>query len=214
MGPGQGHALSVPAGTLVRPASATTETVYVFGVMLLLVAATVWLARVNAQPEQQMPLADWQVSAFHDLNETDQAIYNALHTAAVFLWADYMYTQRWVAVEDLLDPEYGYAPFAKDASWKQTGEVQWNLSKTFSFEGSTVYFGNNGKIPGQSAYLLILSHAHKGASYSDQSTVWIHPNPRIAAPDTIKRESLIRNGWKEVVPYSGDAEVRRLRGDK
>jgi hypothetical protein len=34
----------------------------------------------------------------------------------------------------------------------------------------------------------------------------------VAAPDTVVRDSLILNGWKEVVPYSGAMEVERLKG--
>ena len=80
------------------------------------------------------------------------------------------------------------------------------------FEGSTVYFGSKGKLPNQSAYLINLSHVHKGASYVNGSTIWIHPKPNVSAPSNVTRDSLIANGWKEVVPYSGAMEVERLKG--
>lgn len=194
----------------VVPVGGQREALWVALVTAVVVVGMVALARLNAQHVEKFEFADWQVSAFDDLNATDQAIYNALLIAAETLWVDYEYVKRWSRIEDLESPDYGLAPFARDVSWRQRGEVQWQLIKTFSFDGATVYCGRNGKVSGQSAYLLILSHAHKGASFANQSIVWLHPDARVAPPDTVTRDSLIRNGWREIVPYRGDREVRRL----
>jgi hypothetical protein len=194
----------------VPPARSTRETLCVFVIAAVIAVAMTVFAQLNAQHEERHTLSDWQISAFDDLEPTDQAIYNALYAAAETLWVNYEFEKQWTAIADLDVPEYGLAPFVRDLSWKQTGEVQWQLIKSFSFDGATAYFGNNGKVGGQGAYLLILSHAHKGASYVNQSIVWRHPDPRAAPPDTIIRDSLIRNGWREIVPYSGDSELRRL----
>lgn len=194
----------------VVPAGSRRETIYVVSGVVAIVVAMLLFARLNAQHEEKHTLSDWQISAFDDLSPTDQAIYNSLYAAAETLWVNYEFEQQWTAVADLDVPEYGVAPFVRDLSWKQTGEVQWQLVKSFSFDGATAYFGKGGKIAGQGAYLLILSHAHKGASYVNQSVVWLHPDPNVSAPDTVVRDSLIRNGWREIVPYSGDSEVRRL----
>lgn len=195
---------------VIAPAGGGRETLWIFSVVVAIVVGMGMFAQFNAQREERFRFADWQISAFDDLGPTDQAIYNALYSAAETLWANYEFDRQWTAVVDLDIPEYGVAPFVRDVSWKQTGEVQWQLIKSFSFEGGTAYFGNRGKVPGQGAYLLILTHSHKGASYADQSVVWLNPDPNIAAPETIVRDSLIRNGWREIVPYSGDTEMRRL----
>ena len=194
----------------VAPARSTRETLGVATVVAAIIVAMLVFARLNAQHEEKQTLSAWQISAFDDLGPTDQAVYNALHAAAETLWANYEFEKQWTSVADLDVPEYGLAPFVRDVSWKQTGEVQWQLVKSFSFDGATAYFGSHGKIAGQGAYLLLLTHAHKGASYVDQSAVWLHPDPQAAAPETVVRDSLIRNGWREIVPYSGDSEVRRL----
>jgi hypothetical protein len=196
--------------TTVPPSGSTRETVWVAVAVGAIVAAMLLFARLNAQHEERLTLSAWQISAFDDLEPTDQAIYNSLYAAAETLWVNYEFEKQWTAIADLDVPEYGLAPFVRDLSWRQTGEVQWQLIKSFSFDGATAYFGNRGKVAGQGAYLLILSHAHKGASYVDQSVVWRHPDPNVAAPDTVVRDSLIRNGWREIVPYSGDTELRRL----
>jgi hypothetical protein len=166
-------------------------------------------------------LFDWQISSFHDLQPTDQAIYTALTAASEVLWVAHgdllagtpeQRKSPWPKAEELTTEDWLLPPFMKDASWTQQGEVQWTLVASFSFEGSAVYLGSGGKVPGQSAYLLNLSHVHKGASYVNGATVWVHPNPNVPAPTNVTRDSLIANGWKEVVPYSGAVEVERIRG--
>jgi hypothetical protein len=199
---------------VVRPSSARGESLCILAATLVLAISTTVLARVNAQDEESQPLRDWQLSAFRDLGPTDQAVFNALTIAADTVWVWYEDTKTWTPIEDMQDPTTGVAPFAHDLSWKQMGEIEWRLDRSFSFEGSTAYFGSNGKIPGQGSYLLLLGHAHKGVSYANQSTIWIHRNPRVASPATINRDSLIRNGWREIVSYTGGDEVERLRGNQ
>ncbi len=206
---------------IIRPSSSRAETGLICGaVALILLASGVGVSQrqfVDYFPR----LYDWQVSSFYDLESTDQAVYNALLPASDELWwihGDLLYfgteeeqADPWPTVEEL--NEYLMPPFAKDAAWSQQGEVNWQRVASFSFEGSTVYFGSGGKIPGQSAYLVMLSHVHKGASYTNGATIWLHSDPDVPTPETVTRDSLIVNGWKEVVPYNGAMEVDRLQGE-
>jgi len=207
--------------TIVRPRSGKLEA----GLVVVTVAAILGVGGALVQATQvdnyEPRLFGWQISSFYDLNPTDQAIYNALVTASDELWwihggrlalpVEGKEDEPWPSVQDL-DEEYELAPFVKDLAWSQHGKVQWQRIAEFSFEGSTVYYGANGEVPGQGAYLLVLSHTHKGASYADGATMWLHPNPVAPAPTTIKTDSLIVNGWKEIIPYSGATEVERLKG--
>jgi hypothetical protein len=202
---------------LVRPASARAETLFVLAAVALLICVGVVLARVNAQQEHQMALQPWQISSFHDLDGVDQAIYSSLLDAGDYIRIWYedsiqMGEPHWPTVKEL-DSEYAIAPFTRDITWKQGGQVEWTMIKSYTIDGATVYFGNNGRVEGQAAYLLVISHRHQGASYSNQSTVWISRNARAVAPETVNIDSLVRNGWKQVVPYTGAEEVQRLRGD-
>jgi hypothetical protein len=206
--------------TLVRPASARLETLAILAVIVVLISGTVALARANAHEEQEKFLPDWQVSAFDGLSPVDQANYNALMVAGDIIQVTYDTGYRegfphWLTVEEMsvLEEGIGLAPFMRDVSWKQGGEVQWRLITTYQLDGTTAYFGNNGKVPGQSAYLLLIAHLHKGASYTNRSIVWIHPNARVAQPDKVNIDSLVRNGWKQIVPWRGEDEVKRIRGD-
>jgi hypothetical protein len=206
---------------IVRPSSGRFESWVLAGVIGLIVLASGIAVAGRQREEATQRLFDWQISSFHDLQPTDQAIYTALTAASDVLWEGHQVLLEgtpeerknpWPKAEELTTDLWLLPPFYKDASWTQQGEVNWTLAASFSFAGSAVYFGSGGKLPGQSAYLLNLSHVHKGASYVNGATVWVHPNPNIAAPVNVTRDSLITNGWKEVVPYTGAMEVERLRG--
>lgn len=202
---------------IVRPASARIETWCVLVAVALVAGGGVLLARANAQQEHQIALQPWQVSSFHDLEGVDLATYSALSDAGEFIRIWYEDSiqfgePHWPTVKEL-DTDYALAPFTRDITWKQGGQVEWSMIKSYSIDGATVYFGHRGKIHGQAAYLLVISHRHNGASYTNQSTVWISRDPAVATPDTVNIDSLVRNGWKQVVPYTGAEEVRRLRGE-
>ncbi|MGE3840764.1 MAG: hypothetical protein AB7I50_04190 [Vicinamibacterales bacterium] len=209
------------ATEIVRPSSGRLETGLIAGVVVLAMLGAGIAASVRRPDEGPKRLFDWQVSAFYDLNETDQAVFNALSGQTEILWwrhGDLLNfgtpEQRkdpWPSVKELQE-ELLMEPFVEDVAWEKQGRIQWQRVASFSFAGSTVYFGSQGQVPGQSAYLLMLSHVHKGASYVNGATVWVHENASATTPKTVTRDSLILNGWKEVVPYSGAAEVDRLRG--
>jgi hypothetical protein len=205
--------------TIVRPSGSRRETLLLASAAVLILVVGAFFVDARQVDNYEPRLFGWQISAFYDLNATDQAIYNALVTASDELWWIHGGRLRfpaesgepWPSVAEL-DQEYQLPPFVRDLAWSQHGKVEWQRIAAFSFEGSTVYYGAGGGVPGQGAYLLVLSHVHKGASYADGATMWLHPNPAATAPTTIKTESLIANGWREIVPYSGAMEVERLRG--
>jgi hypothetical protein len=206
---------------MVPPLSSRFETGAVLAVTVAVLGLGGFAVQQRRVDDEQQRLFDWQISAFHDLDAADQATYNALSTAATELWwihGDLLYygtpeqaADPWPTVEEL-DSEYMLPPFTKDVAWSQQGEIEWQRIASFSFEGSAVYFGSGGSVAGQSAYLVMLSHVHKGASFANGATIWVHPDPNAPSPETVVRDSLILNGWKEVVPYSGAMEVDRLKG--
>ena len=209
--------------SIVKPISSRFETLVITGVVLAVTAAALYAVSQRRVDDALPRLFDWQVSAFYDLNATDQAIYNALSTASQELWwihgdmltfgDEKQKADPWPVVDEL-DEYYALPPFARDLAWEQQGRVNWQRVASYSFEGSTVYFGSGGQAPEQSAYLVMLSHVHKGASWADAATIWLHPDVNTTPPPTIKRDSLIVNGWREVVPYSGAMEVERLKGNE
>jgi hypothetical protein len=47
---------------------------------------------------------------------------------------------------------------------------------------------------------------------ANHNTIWMHENPNQPMPETSKTQSLVLEGWKNVVPYSGRDELERLKG--
>jgi hypothetical protein len=208
------------AKTTVRPRSGRAETVALALCTVAILGVGAVLVDARQVDNYEPRLFGWQISSFYDLNPTDQAIYNALLTASEEIWWIHAGRQQfpdlaeelWPTVEEL-EVDHSLPPFVKDLAWEQQGEVQWQRIASFDFEGSTVYYGAGGQVSGQGAYLLVLTHVHKGASYADGAYMWLHPNPNAPPPPTIKTDSLIVNGWKEIIPYSGATEVERLKGN-
>ena len=207
---------------IVRPLSSRAESWLIAGITVFILLATGIAVASRRVEDTGQRLFDWQISAFYDLKQTDQAVYSALLAASEELWwihdefltfgTPEQLSDPWPTVEQLSE-EYLLPPFAQDVAWSQQGEIHWERIASYSFEGSTVYFGTGGTLPGQSAYLVMLSHVHKGAIWANGEFIWVHPDVNVPSPPTITRDSLILNGWKEVVPYNGAMEVNRLRGE-
>ena len=206
--------------TTVAPKSGRRET-YAIGLTILLISIIAGIAISQRQIVNPIPrLYDWQLSSFYDLNKADQAIHSSLISAIPELWllhADKLaqksgsrVTDAWPSVSELAK-YYFVAPFANDLFWSQYGKVNWARVTTYSFEGSTVYHGHGGSEDRQSAYLVVLSHAHKGASFSSAGAIWMNADANAPAPNEVVRDSLIRKGWKQVVAYSGEMERKRIR---
>jgi hypothetical protein len=212
---------------IVPPRSGRLEAALV-GITVVVLVTVNWVLVQATQVDNYEPrLFGWQISSFYDLNPTDQAIYNALVTASDELWWIWggriefpvpgEEDEAWPRVESL-DTQYNLPPFTKDVQWEQTGRVQWQrvaaFASTGNADGNTAYYGSGGTVAGQSSYLLVLTHIHKGASYADGAQMWVHKDPNAPIPESVKTDSLIVKGWREIIPYNGAVEVERLKGSK
>ncbi|WP_460136864.1 DUF6162 family protein [Pseudomonas sp. S1_E04] len=99
-----------------------------------------------------------------------------------------------------------------DAAVAPVDQPPSEVSKATQGQGATVYYGTGGSAPGQSAYLLVIGHAHAGVMWANQATIWIHPNPNAPYPAIVKAESLVGDGWRQVIPYDGTSEIERVKG--
>ena len=204
---------STASSMIVPPESGRLESLVVGVVALVVLIGTVAFAW--AQPEQgsRPQLTDWQISAFDDLGEVDQAMYSALLSATEEITFTQQEYAHWLTVEELA--ESFVPPFYEDAFWRRNGEVQWDLhhpvGEVETSQGATFYFGHSGKVEGQGAWLIVQRHSHAGYNAVTQAEIWLHENPDVAQPAELRQDSLIRNGWLQVVPYSGADEGQRLR---
>lgn len=189
------------------------ETVAVAAAVVAVALAAVLYAWAREAAGARAPrLLDWQVSAFSGLGPDDQAIHSALSVAAEEIgWMNYDFGD-WPAPDEL--DKLLMPPFYKDEFWKSHGSVRWGLPQAAAVYqgGDTSYIGTGGGAPGQSAYLLVFRHRHVGATYSNQTEIWVHRDSNRARPESFKPEVLIKDGWRQVVAYSGADETARLKG--
>ncbi|SFO78898.1 hypothetical protein SAMN03159304_05058 [Pseudomonas sp. NFACC24-1] len=225
---------------LVRPASGRWESLALLLAALAIIAGVTGYVLLRPQHVGPPPLLSWQVRSFDGLGAVDQAIHSALLPAGEEIIWNNNDTGGWITLEraqDILLP-----PFYRDAFWKTNGEVHWQLilpgshlphagsvddheddaaapavsevSQATQGQGATVYYGSAGRAPGQSAYLLVIGHAHAGVMWANQATIWVHPDPNAPYPGIVKPESLVGNGWRQVIPYDGTREVERVKGNQ
>ncbi len=195
---------------VVSPQDGRVESAVVGIAVCAVVAITLVHAAMQPDEPAPPPLLEWQVSSFSDLTAEDQAIHTALHAAIGEIDWYYYRLLTWPDIAEL-EEEY-LPPFYKDAFWESNGSLQWSMGRPLdNDQGSTYYHGSGGTVPGQGSYLLLMGHIHAGMLASNQNTIWVHDSPNAPYPEVVRRDSLIRAGWKQVITYSGADELERLR---
>ena len=211
------------ASSIVRPAGARYEGLAVLAAALGVALVLALYVGVYGRDDDAVELLEWQISAFSALEGADQAIYNSLYTVKdeiPYIYDDInMFNQpgekfRWPGLEDFQD--WLLPPFYKDTSWEQNGSVTWTLHEPLAegeMQGSTMYLGTGGTHADQGSFLLIIGHVHAGFTNNNAIQIWYNPERETQMPESGFQDSLIREGWKLVIPYSGDQEIDRLFGE-
>ena len=207
----------------VKPAGSRFEGWLLAAVALAVVAVLALYVQANGRANAAAPLYDWQISAFDGLTGADQAIYNSLYTVKDEIPLIYddinMFNEpgqkfRWPNLDDFTD--FLLPPFYRDTSWEQNGSLQWSLFEPLAegeMQGSTMYLGTDGRSLSQGSFLLIIGHVHAGFQNNNAIVIWYNEKNHVEMPESGFRDKLILQGWREVVPYSGDLEVKRLFGE-
>jgi hypothetical protein len=207
----------------IRPYGSRYEGLWLVAVLLAVLGALGLYVHELGQEQERPALYDWQVDAFAALSGADQAIYNSLYTVKDEI--PYIYDDinafnepgqkfRWPNLDHFQD--YLLPPFYRDTSWEQNGSLQWSLFEPLAegeMQGSTMYLGTDGQAPNQGSFLLVIGHVHAGFTNNNAIVIWWNPSNHVEMPESGFRDGLILQGWREVVPYSGDMEVKRLFGD-
>ncbi len=207
----------------VRPTGARFEGLALFAATIVILGALALYVRELGRENTVEPLYDWQISAFDGLTGADQAIYNSLYTVKdeiPFIYDDVNRFNepgqkfRWPNLQDFQD--LLLPPFYQDTSWEQNGSLAWSLYEPLpegEMQGSTMYLGTDGKLAEQGSFLLVIGHVHAGFTNNNSIVIWWNKSNHVTMPESGFRDTLILQGWREVVPYSGDQEVKRLFGD-
>ncbi len=207
----------------VKPAGARYEGWALLAATLVVIAALTLYVRANGRESGPPKLYDWQISAFEGLTGADQAIYNSLYTVKdeipliyddINAFNEPGVKFRWPNLQDFED--FLLPPFYQDTSWEQNGSLQWTLHEPLAegeMQGSTMYLGTDGQLPGQGSFLLIIGHVHAGFTNNNAIVIWWNKNNHVEMPQSGFQDQLILQGWRQVVAYSRDLEVKRLFGD-
>jgi hypothetical protein len=208
---------------LVRPSGSRYEGALLVGITVLVIGVLALYVKVSGRNADAVELFDWQVSSFATLEGADQAIYNSLYTVKdeiPFIYDDINQFNEpgekfhWPNLQNFQD--FLLPPFYQDTSWEQTGSLQWSLYEPLpegEMQGSTMYLGTDGQLPGQGSFLLVIGHVHAGFTNNNAIVIWWNPANHVEMPESGYQDSLILAGWKQVVPYSGDQEVKRIFGE-
>ena len=211
------------ATNVVDPAGNRIEGLFMLGATLCVALVLAAYLSVYGRDDDAVELFEWQISAFSTLEGADQAIYNSLYTVKdeiPYIYDDInMFNQpgeqfRWPDLDDFQD--WLLPPFYKDTSWEQNGALTWTLYEPLAegeMQGSTMYLGTNGRLANQGSFLLIIGHVHAGFTNNNAIQIWYNEEREVEMPESGFQDSLIREGWKLVVPYSGEQEVERLFGE-
>jgi hypothetical protein len=207
----------------VRPAGARYEGIALVVATVAVVGILALYVHERGRDNTPEPLFDWQISAFDGLTGADQAIYNSLYTVKdeiPFIYDDINRFNapgvkfRWPNLQDFQD--WLLPPFYRDTSWQQNGSLKWSLFEPLpegEMQGSTMYLGTDGQLPGQGSFLLVIGHVHAGFTNNNAIVIWWNAQNHVDMPQSGFRDRLILQGWREVVAYSGDQEVKRIFGE-
>lgn len=222
MGAGDGHAVSA-ASYIVRPSGSRVESLTLAGATIAVLAVLAAYLAAFGRQDEEIELLEWQVSAFNTLEGAEQAIYNSLFTVkdeipyiydsinrfnepgTVFRWPNLIDFQDWLL-----------PPFYQDTSWEQNGSLQWTLFEPVAegeMQGSIMYLGTDGTLENQGSFLLIIGHVHAGLTNNNSMQIWHHEENSVEMPVSGFQDALILEGWKLVIPYSGEQEVDRIYGE-
>ncbi len=225
----------------VRRVSGRSETLGMFFVVLAVIGSLSGYVLLRSTNPGHPKLLSWQVGSFDGLGPTDQAIHGALLSAAEEISWFNNDTGGWITLADAermrLPPFYRDVfwktngevhwqlvlpgAHAVHGSRPEVGGSHHETPETASpnavsegtkGQGATVYYGSEGRAPAQGAYLLVIGHAHAGVMWTNQSTIWIHPDAHVHYPEIVKAEALVSQGWRQVIAYNGASEVERLKG--
>ena len=202
---------------VVKPAGSSREALYfVLTTAVVIAVATICIMhRTRIEPERV--LFEYQISGYKDINSFEQGTFVALYTAAMEIDATHDNDKgTWPSVKDL--QERFMPPFAHDRAWAMSGKLIWTqkiLNKDMIH--ATAYLGKPSISDISGSFLLVMLHDHSteiGEPEHDEEPfkIWYFSETAVDFPEKLSVRSLAIMGWKEVIPYTGDDEMKRIKG--
>ncbi len=203
----------------VAPLRQRGEILFVFtATLLILLTATALIFIRKGAGDGQKRLKGYQISGISHLIGANQSLFTDLYTAALDI--EYYHqsnNETWPVVRNLeVDL---ISPFVQDQLWESRGRLSWREQPTGNNDANIhlkAYVGksNNFKVAG--SFLILFEHYHSAdgtyylvAGRKRPYTIWFRPD-NFDLPGTISEGTLIQNGWKEVVSFTGKDQRKKL----
>jgi len=191
--------------------------VVVSTVVLILMAAGL-IALKKGKTDGPRSLKNYQISGIADLSGNNQGLYTDLYTAALDI--EYYHQTNhpaWPAIEQMENDKI--TPFVQDQMWEARGRLLWREQPTGTDNASMntkAYVGKTSDSGSAGSFLVLFEHYHssdgtyylaggKERSYS----IWFRAD-KFDLPATITEGTLVQNGWKEVVSFTGKDQRKEL----
>lgn len=202
---------------IVKPTSKKEELVSVLiATAVILIFAFISIVSRTERVGRQR-LKSYQVNAFSELETKEQFIFTSLYGAGFEIESYHITNQEaWPAV-NILEKD-AVSPFVKDRVWNENGRMNWT-QKTAGDERihQIAYMGVSSNYQIKGTFLLVLDHLHdfggtylKSSNKSEPFRIWYIKEMQRRFPNDFSAGFLIKEGWKEVVPYKGKDEAKKF----
>ncbi|MFV0453829.1 MAG: DUF6162 family protein [Pseudomonas sp.] len=179
----------------IRPAGAGHETLYVLALCLAILVLAGSVVAWRAEPEQQATVSEHQLDARRDLTAAEQGIHADINVAVDEIHLYLVDEQRLPSPQELA--EDNFPPFVDDTSAANRGRHRWQL---LDVAGEQVYLGLSQAHEVAGSFLLRLD--------GPQTDIWINRDAHPTPPSSLQQQTLISDGWRQVV-VQYDAGVTR-----
>jgi hypothetical protein len=205
---------------IVKPVGTRSEVIYLFVAVVVVVVIAGGVIAGRIRPSDEKVLKDHQISAFRDLDTLEQGTFNDLYAAAMEINELHgTGDEEWPSLATL--EEAFMPPFLHDQVWEKRGRLGWELQVPWSGRRHVaLYFGVPRDAGSFGCFLLVMLHEHSGSLPGADTVehapyeIWHHGDSNVAFPEIVTDQGLMAKGWKEVVPYTGEEEVKRLKGEE
>jgi len=166
-------------------------------------------------PKQSYCFSWWIIDRYRDLNIFTELYGQAKEVERLH----FTNGEQWPKISQL-QSEY-IPPFVEDAIWEKRGKLQWHM---FPYDRDEVhqvaYVGRTSDPKIASSFILLFEHYHTldgayyiGVNKEKAYTVWIKPG-EVTIPSDFSQGALIKDGWFQVVAYTGSNELKKLNRGK
>lgn len=206
---------------IVKPSSKKDELIFLLSTTAIIIILALISIAARKDNNGSKKLKSYQMNAFSDLKTKEQLLFTSLYSAGYEIESYHMSNgEAWPSVYNL--EEQGVSPFVKDMVWRENGKVVWTQKMVGEERFHRIaYLGRSGNYDLNGRFLLVLEHLHdyggtyiKSTQNAEPFRIWYTTKQSGGFPADYSVGFLIKDGWKEVVPYKGKDEAKKLgRGE-